>query len=85
MNRDGIWDVLSEVIRTVFDTRVSLSRDTTASDVDGWDSVAHIQLLLAVERRFGIRFNTGEMAAMKNVGEMADTIARKQPWSSSRS
>ena len=75
MKPDVIWDRLTDVVRNMFDAQLSISRDTTASDVDGWDSLTHIQLLLTVERRFGIRFNTGEIAAMKNVGDMADIIS----------
>jgi acyl carrier protein len=72
-----MWGALTEVFNEMFETDVSISRNTTAADIDGWDSLTHIQLLLIVERRFGIRFNTGEMAAMKNVGDMADVISRR--------
>lgn len=77
MNDDAVWRVLSDVFRKLFDTEVALSRSTTAADVEGWDSLAHIQLLLMLERQLGIRFNTGEMAAMKNVGDMVDIIGRR--------
>lgn len=46
---------------------------TVADDIDGWDSLEHIDLIIAVERRFGIKFTMGEVNGMKNVGEMADT------------
>ena len=47
------------------------------SDIDGWDSLEHIDLIIAVERRFGIKFTMGEVNGMKNVGEMADIILRR--------
>lgn len=49
----------------------------TAKDVDGWDSLAHIRIIVAIEAAFGIRFNTAEMAKLPTVGALADLIARK--------
>ena len=65
-----------DVIAKVFgeDDLVVLS-STTAADVEGWDSVSNIEVLIALEREFGIRFNTGEMAAVANVGELVTLIA----------
>jgi acyl carrier protein len=65
-----------DVIAKVFgeDDLVVLS-STTAADVEGWDSVSNIEVLIALEREFGIRFNTGEMATVANVGELVTLIA----------
>ena len=65
-----------DVIANVFgeDDLVVLS-STTAADVEGWDSVSNIEVLIALEREFGIRFNTGEMATVANVGELVTLIA----------
>jgi acyl carrier protein len=53
----------------------------TAADIDGWDSVNHINLVITVERRFGIRFSMAEIASIategKNVGDFEEVIARK--------
>jgi acyl carrier protein len=71
------WDTLLTVIREMFgDDTLAIGRDTTAAEIPGWDSVAHVELMIAVEERFGIRFTTGEAAGMHNVGDMADFIDR---------
>ena len=54
------------------------SRDeTTANDIEDWDSLEHINLVVAVEKKFNIKFNMGEVNNMKNVGEMADIILKR--------
>jgi acyl carrier protein len=77
-NKNEIWTGLTRVFRDVFDDpELTISPTTTAHDVDDWDSLMHIQLLVATEAAFGVRFNTGEVAALKNVGEMVDLIVRR--------
>ncbi len=53
---------------------VQLARATQAPDVPGWDSVTHVQLLIAVEKTFGFRLRTAEMGGLKNVGDLVDYI-----------
>jgi acyl carrier protein len=66
------------VIAAVFDVdHVVVDLSTTAADIEGWDSVSNIELLVALEREFGIRFNTGEMATLANVGELVAVIATR--------
>ena len=73
-----IWDKLTGIIRDTFDDAgLAIRPETTAKDVEGWDSLAHIQLMVAVEKAFGIRFNTGELAGLTNVGELARLVARR--------
>lgn len=71
-------DVLERVrlvIARVFgDNDVVVTRSTTASDVEGWDSVSNIEVLVALEREFAVRFNTGEMATLANVGQLVELI-----------
>ena len=75
---NGVWPRLTGIFRELFDDEsLELSRETTAEDVEGWDSLTHVELLVEIERAFGIRFNTGEVAGLSNVGEMADLIARR--------
>lgn len=75
MTEREMWDSLVVVIRETFDDRaLDVTRETTADDVDAWDSLSNVELMLALERRFGVRFYTGEIARMRNVGELADTI-----------
>jgi acyl carrier protein len=73
-----IWEELTEIFRNIFeDDEIVLHPHTTARDVDGWDSLTHIQLMVAVEKAFGIRFNTGELTGLANVGELVGLIARR--------
>jgi len=75
MSREEIYGRLNEVFRDVFDDEeITVNDSTTANDVDGWDSLEHINLIVAVERAFGIKFTMGETVGMKNVGEMVDKI-----------
>jgi acyl carrier protein len=69
---------LTQVFHDVFDDdSIVLRPDLTASDVDGWDSLAHVRLLLTVERKFGIKFNAVEAGKLKNVGELIELIESK--------
>jgi acyl carrier protein len=69
---------LERIIREVFVAPdVEVSRDTTADDVPGWDSLGHVRLLLTVEKFFAIKFPPLEARTLKNVGELADLVARK--------
>ena len=78
MNNDAIWSRLTDIFRDIFDDDdITLQPETTAADVEDWDSITHIQLLVAVEKAFNVRFNTGEVAKLENVGEMVDLIARR--------
>ena len=52
----------------------AVTDETTADDIEDWDSLAHINLVAAVEARFGVKFHMGEVVSMKNVGEMADIL-----------
>lgn len=56
---------------------LSISRATTAKDIPAWDSVMHVTLMIAVERAFKLRFKSGEVAGLKNVGELIDLIDRR--------
>lgn len=70
---------LQEIIRNVFDDdSLVVGRETAAQDVEAWDSVQNVTLMLEVESTFGVRFSTSEMAYLKNVGELADLIDRKK-------
>jgi acyl carrier protein len=69
---------LSDVFRNVLgDQLPELSRATTANDVAAWDSLMHINLIVAIEREFKVRFTTREINALRNVGDLMDLIARK--------
>ncbi len=68
---------LQTVFRDVFeDDDIAISRTTTARDVAGWDSVMNVTLMISVERAFSLRFKSGNIAGLKNVGELVDLIDR---------
>jgi acyl carrier protein len=73
---------LQEVFRRVFDDdELVITESTSAADVDGWDSMAHINLIIAVEKRFGVKFTGGEIAALgrrgQTVGSMVQILEAK--------
>jgi acyl carrier protein len=75
MDRDEVYETLNEVFRDVFDDpSITVDDSTTSDDVDGWDSLEHINLIAAIEQEFGVKFNMGQVVSMKNVGEMVDII-----------
>ena len=78
MDRRDLYERLNEVFRDVFDDdEIEVYPDTTADDIDDWDSLEHITLISAVEREFRMKFKMGEISSMKNVGEMAAIIAER--------
>lgn len=78
MNKDQILEEVQEIFREVLDNEeIMLNNATTADDVDEWDSLTHIQLIVAIEKHFNIRFTSREILSWQNVGEMIDCIATK--------
>lgn len=78
MDESAMWNQLTEIFRDTLDEPdIELGRETTADDVDGWDSITNIQLLVAIEQSFQISLMTGEIAGLNNVGELADLIAAR--------
>jgi acyl carrier protein len=67
-----------EVFRDVFDDDdLTIVPTTTAGDVEGWDSLMHVTLIVNIEKAFNIRFNSSEVASLKNVGELLDLLRNK--------
>lgn len=78
MTREEIFPKLSEVFRDVFDDEdIMVTDSTSAKDIEDWDSLTHINLVVAVEKEFGVKFSMGETQKMKNVGEMVDIIVER--------
>ena len=75
MTRAEVYKVLNRVFQDVFDDPdIRVYDDTVADDIDGWDSLEHINLISAVEKKFKMRFKMKEVSTMKDVGEMVDII-----------
>lgn len=78
MTKEEIFTKLDEIFQDVFDNEeIHVFNETTAEDIEDWDSLEHINLIVAVEDAFGIKFSMGQVTKMKNVGEMADIILEK--------
>jgi acyl carrier protein len=78
----NMHDDMQKVFRDVFgDDRLILRDDMTANDVEGWDSLAHLNLIIAIEKRFGIKFANAEISRLKdedqNVGTFIELVNRK--------
>lgn len=78
MEREEILKKLEDVFKYVFDVdSLVLDDDITADDIDEWDSLSHIQLMLAIEKAFDIKFTSREMKELADVGEMVSCIKSK--------
>jgi acyl carrier protein len=73
-----ILQELTPIFREVFDDdSIVLTRETTANDIDAWDSLSHMNMVMAVELKFKIRFALGELPSLRNVGDLADLVQKK--------
>ncbi|HZS53655.1 MAG TPA: acyl carrier protein [Bryobacteraceae bacterium] len=69
---------IQQILRDVFnDETIVIDDNTTADDVEGWDSLNNIRLMVQVERKFGFRFKTSEVAGLKNVGELIKIVEQR--------
>ena len=74
-----IHERLVDVFRQVFDDEtLILTDETTADDIGGWDSVAHINLMFSIEQAFGVQFNGNELAELENIGELKQFLVSKK-------
>lgn len=78
MERTEILNEVQDIFRDILDNEeIELSDTTTADDIEEWDSLTHIQLIVAIEKYFKIKFTSKEILSWNNVGEMIDCIASK--------
>ncbi len=74
MDQSSIYARLTQIFEDVFEESPQLNPKLSAKDVDGWDSLTHIRLLLTIEKAFKIKFSTSEIASLKNVGDLVALI-----------
>jgi acyl carrier protein len=78
MTKAEIMGSLEKLIGEVLEVdEISLTSETTADDVPGWDSVAHVNILVTIEATFGIRFDASEISSLSSVGVLVDMIDAK--------
>ena len=78
MERKDILKQMEEIFKDVLDLdEIELTEDTTADDIDEWDSLSHIQLIVAIEKGFGIKLTAREVKELADVGEMVSCIQSK--------
>ncbi|MCD7761772.1 MAG: acyl carrier protein [Lachnospiraceae bacterium] len=81
MTKNEILEKVQDVLRECFDDdELDVTMETTAADVDGWDSLRHITILAALEDEFRIRFSMNDARKAKNVGDLVDVIERLVKW-----
>lgn len=79
MKKEQIYKELDEIFQDVFDDEnIHVTEKTIAADIEDWDSLEHINLVVAIENHFGIKFNMSEVTTMKNVGEMVNIILERK-------
>ena len=78
MERDDILAKVQEVFQDELEVEdLVLTDETTADDVEEWDSLSHVQLVVALEKAFGIKFTSREILSWDNVGDLVDCISKK--------
>lgn len=78
MNRKEVLKKVNSIFRDVFDDKnLTITDDTTANDIEEWDSLIHITLISTIEEEFGIKFEMSDIVKFENVGDMVDAICDK--------
>ncbi len=77
MTEAAFYPALTEIFRDVFMRDIDLRPDLSARDVPGWDSFKQIEIIVAVEERYGIKFHTRELDSLGNVGDLARVLSQK--------
>jgi acyl carrier protein len=76
----AIYEALNEVFRETFgDDSIAVSAETTAKDIEDWDSMMQVNLIVAIEARFGMRFTTSEVESLRRVGDIVLIVKKKSP------
>jgi acyl carrier protein len=79
MNSEEILNNLKIIFQDIFDDdELEVSKETTAEDIEDWDSLTHINLVVTIEKEFHLKFSLGELQALKNVGDMVNLVIKKK-------
>ena len=78
MDKTDVLNQFKEIFKDVLDLeKLDMKTETVAADIEEWDSLSHVQLIVAIERHYKIRFNSSEIRNWQNVGEMVDSVLKK--------
>jgi len=78
MTREEVTKILTDIFRDIFEEdNLIVTDETTAGDIEAWDSLTHLSMISEVESKFRIRFKMKEITTMKNVGEMITIICER--------
>ena len=77
MTREAIFEELTEIFRDIFDDEeIELTDETTADDIEDWDSLEQINLLVAIEKKFSVKFQLSDVNGLANVGDMVSLVQK---------
>ena len=75
---EKIYEKLNEILRDIFDDDdITVTPETNSDSIEDWDSLEHINLVVAIEKEFGLKFSMDEVTGMQNVGEMVEIILQR--------
>ena len=78
MSREEIMEKVNEIFRDVFDDdTLVITDETNSDDIEDWDSLEHISLIISMEKEFGLKFDLKDVNKLENVGQMVDMIRSK--------
>ena len=78
MSREEIFDEVRKIFWTIFDDEdIEIVDETNSDDIEDWDSLEHVNLVVAMEKKFNLKFDMKAVGQLKNVGEMVDLIKEK--------
>lgn len=78
MTNDEVLNSLTTILKDTFDEQnLNINLETSAEDIDEWDSLSHIELISNIEKHYKVRFALGELQDLKNIGDMVELIKEK--------
>lgn len=79
MDRDILQEMTPIFCEVFGDADLTITQTTSAADIEGWDSLTHIELIVAVEKHFGVQFKSFDLKRLENAGDLADLVKAKLP------